>query len=366
MGVTRPGIREAYTIELRHYRLGLKIFRFRCAPSRPVRGGRLFARSCEMRSENGELLSSLREGAFFFTVPLSADSAHEIPSFYEVNDGFISEVAWQSNASGTPIGASGHLRYPIAYTGTGESARTALGVHFSGPFVSDQERHGISAAPFNSEIIEACASTLVKLMRDHFIAKVGAGALRLLIDPTSFDRERLVRMTEALLTNRAIPLARTKQGRVQFGPGQAEDGKPSPVVVPSYTWAPGKIAPDLVSLCPSEFDQVNPRTPTEILQVLAGEECAGWLETHVTFDEHDVIKRLQPTREKAYYPWKNQEEWQSVLGDYRIVETCLDVMLAFCDNKQPSAYDIAQLREKHSSSGYVRYCAPNVRNVHWQ
>jgi hypothetical protein len=67
--------------------------------------------------------------------------------------------------------------------------------------------------------------------------------------------------------------------------------------------------------------------------------------THFTFNEYEVLKRLQPTRVNASYPWKNQEEWQSVLGDYRIAKTCLDVLLAFCDNKHPSAYDIAQLRE---------------------
>src|SRR6202030_2529897 len=81
IGAIRPGIREAYTIELRHHRLGVRIFTFRCAPSRAVRGGRLFTRSCEVRGDTRELPSSLREGAFFFTVPLSADSAHEIPSF---------------------------------------------------------------------------------------------------------------------------------------------------------------------------------------------------------------------------------------------------------------------------------------------
>jgi hypothetical protein len=261
IGVIRPGILEKYTIELRHHSLGVKIFTFRCTPARAVRGGRVFTRSCEERGDTRELLSSLREGAFVFTVPLIADSPREIPSFYEINGGFTSEVAWRLNTSGAPIATAGCLRYPIAYTGISNSTRTGLGVHFSGPFVSDQERHGISPAPVNAQIIEACSGALIKFLRDHLIAKHGPSALRILIDPTNFDRERLVRMTEALLTNRAIPLAHTRRRRMQFGPGQAKDGTAATVVVPSYTWAPGKIASDLVSLCPPEFNRVSPRIP---------------------------------------------------------------------------------------------------------
>ena len=81
IGVIRPRILETYTIELRHHSLGVKMFTFRCTPARAVRGGRVFTRSCEERGDNHELLSSLREGAFVFTVPLIADSAREIQAF---------------------------------------------------------------------------------------------------------------------------------------------------------------------------------------------------------------------------------------------------------------------------------------------
>ena len=45
-----------------------------------------------------------------------------------------------------------------------------------------------------------------------------------------------------------------------------------------------------------------------------------------TFDEHDVIQRMQPQNGSAqYFPWKDESEWQAALGNPSVARTYLDV-----------------------------------------
>ena len=48
------------------------------------------------------------------------------------------------NRNGKLWAIQGVRRYPIGYDAKSESAVTGLSVHFSGPYISDAERHGAS------------------------------------------------------------------------------------------------------------------------------------------------------------------------------------------------------------------------------
>lgn len=277
-----------------------------------------------------------------FTASLPSGSAHEIASFYEANSGFTAEVSWRVNARGFPVPTIGRRRYPITYTGSSETARTGVGAHYSAPFISDQERHGSSPAAFNAYIVNACDEALVTFMRDHIIPKHGPRAFSLLIDSSSVDDKRLLEITNHLLDRRAIPLSIRKRGRVQFGPRQTDAGFQS-VVVPSFSWAAGKIVSALASVCPPELDQADPRIPEKIVELLAKNECPGWEQTHVTFDEDDAVDRLQPKR-ATYYPWASDAAWQRGLADPIAANNSLDVLLAWSNNDPKSLDDFATLR----------------------
>jgi hypothetical protein len=342
LGVIRPSKRDRYTIELNHHTLGSATFEFRSTRAHKCRNAEWFTRTCK---SHGELApGTVREQALVFTAPVPVGLVHEIPSFYEAGSGFTAEIAWCINSKGSPISTVGHLRYPITYTGSSETARTGLGAHYSGPFVSDQERHGSSPAAFNAHIVEACDAALARFLRDHIVPKHGPRALSLLLDPINHDHRRLLGLTSRLLQERAIPLSIRKRRRIQFGPRRTGDGV-QPVVVTSYSWATGKIVPALASLCPSELDQADARIPEEILEVLAGDGCAGWEQTHVTFDEADAIDRLQPNR-TAYYPWPNEAAWRRGLANAATANHCLDILLAWSDNDAETIGDVAALRAK--------------------
>jgi hypothetical protein len=343
IGVIRPGVRESYEIELRHHRLGSVTFLFRCTAARRVRGRQIFSRSCVILGDSAAASASVRETACVFAAPLPPSSTHEIPLFYKDRSGFLAEVAWRADSHGIPSAVSGDLRYPIAYAGTGAEAHSGLGVHYSGPFISDPERHGISAASFNPHIITACDAALIAVLRDHLIPKYGARALRLLVDPVRGDAARLRGLTTALLAAGAVPLARRQRGRLQFGP-RIEQGVIKPVVVPVYLWDRGKIAQTLVHLCPPDLDRIDSRTPTEIVELLADEDFPGWQTTHVSFDEHDALKRMQPTQD-AYYPWPEEAAWRKELGNPRVANTYLDVLFAICEKTPPSNEEVIALRD---------------------
>ena len=344
IGVIRPDVRKSYEIELRHHRLGSVRFLFRCAAVRKVRGGQTFGRSCTVRGDASVASGTLRETAFVFASPAVAASNHEIPLFYKHGDGFSAEVAWRVDGRGVPTAVSGQLRYPIAYGGSGSEARSGLGVHFSGPFISDQERHGISAASFNTHIKAVCDAALIRILREHLVPKYGARVLRLLVDPLGADSGRLRALTTALLAASGVPLARRRRGRLEFGPRGDVDGRIRPVVAPVYLWNTKKIVQTLVDLSPPGVDLIDAAIPTEIVEILADERFPGWQISHVTFDQHDVLARMQPMGD-SYYPWSHEGEWQTELANPRLATKYLDVVLAICETEPLSPVEINELRK---------------------
>jgi hypothetical protein len=328
IGVVRPGIREAYSLELSHHTHGKVIFTFRCTPGKRSRRGWTFNRTCFVSGDIAGCPPNLCESAFIVDCELPAGSVREIPQFYAARKGFCVEVAWPVNSRGTAIPSQGRIRYPIAYSTDGQAARTGLAASYSGPFVSDQERHGITDAEFNAHLMSVCDSIAIRLLRDHLLQKRGPESLRLFVDSSGEFPERLRMMTGMLLSERALPLARRLRSRLQLGPRLDADGTPRPVVVPSYSWAPDTIVRVLSSLCPTELDQIDPRVPKEIISLLGGRTLDGWKDTHVTFDEDDVLERLQPACGEAYFEWSDDREWQRCLAETAFVRRCLDVVLA--------------------------------------
>lgn len=343
LGVIRPDCRDRYTIELSHFALGCRIFEYRCGRARRLASGRLFTRTCRIKGEP-ETSSVIREGAFLFTLDLPP-SNHEIPSFFRGPKGSVGEVAWQMNSHGTPIPIPGRLRYPIAYTGTGDNALTGMGVHFSAPFVSDQERHGSSASASNDMIVAQCIARFITVLRDFLVQRHGAKCLHLLEDPTAPDDAQLRVMTAALLSERAIPLARRHRGKVQFGPRRDNNGTCHPVVVPVYLSDLSRMDRDLIALCPPDADRVDPDLPSEFVRLLAAKDFPGWKETHVTFDERDVLHRMQPTALHSFFPWNCEDEWRRCLGNASVVKRCLDVLLVATLSKGISSQDIVDARK---------------------
>jgi hypothetical protein len=342
IGCLRPGIRERYTIVLCHHAAGTVTYSFRCTAKRRLRRGWIFGRTCTVSGNIPNLPSPLRESVFDFVVHEST-STHEIPDFFKARNGFHAEIAWRINSKGAPRPVDGHLRYPIAYVANNALARTGLALNYSGPFISDQERHGATGAAFNTKITELCDDALIELLRCHLLPKHGPKTLELLIaEQGSSDRLRSI--TEILLAKRAIPLSRKASSKQMFGPQLRSDGKTQPVVVPSYTWASDKIEPVLQFLCPGELDQVDSDIPKEFLALLAHQEFPGWKETHVTFDEADVLNRMQPVDGEPYFPWRSDEEWQKSLGDIRFTQCCLDVLAAICEHDPPK--DVQDLKKK--------------------
>jgi len=349
IGVVRPGIRNIYILELEHYRLGTVTFTFRCSTARSIPGGQLFSRVCEVVGTADGLPRSIREGAFCFKARLPAGTNQEIPDFYHAGRGFLAEIAWHINSRGVPISTSGRLRYPIAYSGENLHGRTGIGVHYSGPYISDQERHAASPADFNEYVSGLCDAAVVRLLRDYLVVRYGGGVLRLLLDDVSPAPERVLEMTERLLAERAIPVFDKRRRRFRFGPRRSAQGMVHPVVVPSFTWASQKIQPALQALCPEEFDQVDSKVPEEIVGLLArksvGEKSlSGWTETRVRFDEVDVLERLQPRTKSAYFPWLDEQTWRRTLGDPNVARTCLDVIVATCEQKPMSLEEVSTLR----------------------
>jgi len=341
LGVIRPKFRDQYTIELRHHRLGHTRFEFRCGRLRKSGRMQLFSRVCKVFGDQETKIPIVRERACFFALSLPSKVPKEIPSFYRASRGFLGEIAWSVNSRGTPVQTCGHLRYPITYPAKTTTARNWLGVHYSGPYVSDLERHGISesAKTLNSYITESCDAMLIKLLHKVLIPRFGPKALTLLVDPGAPNNERLLRMVEYILEAGSIPLLprmlRTKKGnrraskrsrkRMRFGPYKRRNGETARFVIPCFTWKPAKVSALLSELCPIEEEQIHPKTPEEIVGILTDGDCVGHCEDHVEFNEQDLIKRLRLAPD-AYFEWPSDKAWRAELGNPDIAIKYLDVV----------------------------------------
>ena len=278
----------------------------------------------------------MHEQACIFRLPFPTGRYPETPAFFARDRrSFTAEIAWLTDKRGTPKSAKGVRRYPIAYDGTSQSALSGVGVHFSGPYLSDAERHGASQMDsLNNYIDDGCKDALVDIMASYLLHRHGGRAMELyLADPHTAWDEPLQDLLGRTLDGRALPLA----GRVPasgrpktlvLGPRKRSDGTLRRVVLPVFTWERQRISDALSAICPHGEDQIDRTVPGAILSYLSdncylpNEDFDGLV---TTFDEDDAIERLQPQQGAERFPWRDESEWQAALGDTSVARTYLDV-----------------------------------------
>ena len=379
MGVIRPGVRDQYTISLNHFRFGSVRLEWHARrPRRAGGGGRrqftLFSRECRIDADTASLDSNvIYERAAIFKTPYPSGSPQEIPEFFEVDRrNFALEVAWPTDKNGRPTVTTGTRRYPIGYAPSTMSARTKIGVHFSGPYVSDAERHGASQShSFNKFIDDACKDALVEVMASHLLHRHGGKAMELYIeDEPSPDEEILKDLVRRTVDKRALPLqqretkslrrsrlvppkpSKRKSRRSPLGPRRLSDGGLATVVLPMFTWSQDEVSPLLFDICPASNDKIDKNVPCQIIRLLARESIT------IKFDEKDAIQRFQPESAARYFPWENDSEWQKALGDVAVVKKYLDVVYeAIQQGQLESEQEVAEdvyLPNEHSQPRPLR------------
>ena len=339
LGVVRPGIRDHYTLCLSHYDLGSVEIHWRAKKGRNVnsRGRRrftVFGRECDTSSKAPCTPSTaIHERACTFRVPFPAGTRPDIPDFFfRDKRSFWAEIAWLTDKRGKPRSAKGIRRYPIGYAATSEAALSGIGVHFSGPYISDAERHGTTQLnSLNTYIDDACKDALVGIMSGYLLHRHGGRAMELyMADPGGSDDESLNDLLERTLDRQALPLASivargSKQTkRLVLGPRKKSDGTRRRVVLPMFRWNQERISPLLSKICPSEEDQIDNTVPSSILSCLAGK--MDITTDVITFDENDAVERIQPKLEAKWFPWNEETEWQTALGNPSIARVYLDVL----------------------------------------
>ena len=335
LGVVRPGIRDQYTLCLSHHTLGSVEIHWRAKRGRNVksRGRRqftVFSRECDTSSKTPYVPSTaIHERACTFRLPFPVGKRPEIPDFFfRDRKSFWAEIAWLTDKGGTPKSIQGVRRYPIGYDATSEAGLSGVGVHFSGPYVSDAERHGTSHMnSLNAYIDDECKDALVDIMSGYLLHRHGGRAMELyMANPSDAEDETLNDLVERTIDRRALPLAdrvsrKPKRiRRLALGPRKTSDGTLRRVVLPMFTWDQERVAPLLSEICPREEDQMDKSVPGPILSCLVNKTDV------ITFDENDVVQRLQPELEANYFPWQDNFEWQAALGNPSVAKVYLDVL----------------------------------------
>ncbi|MBI0477025.1 hypothetical protein D9601_16865 [Sphingomonas sp. MA1305] len=322
MGVIRPGALSRYTLELRHHRLGTRVFTFGAGRTRCSGDLVTFFRDCR----EGERTIA-REQACLVVSGLRSSSK---PAFFQAEDyrvggkplfarhGLIVEVAWDVDADGRVAGGAGKLRYPIAYPENGGTGTAGGAYHISGPFVSGTERHGLAAqsSDWNDRIAAAADRLATRVVGELLIPRFGARALTLIAD---LPAERLQPATERLLKARVLPVVDADERPIT-------GRHPGRIAVPTYTALPYAWAGALARVVPPGMSIIDPATPPPLLRLLASGLCAGWGKDHRRFDEGDVLERLRVI-EAEHYPWASKAERATVLGDPARAAAHLDALL---------------------------------------
>ena len=335
LGVVRPGIRDQYTLRLSHHTLGSVEIHWRAKRGRNVKGkGRrqftVFSRECDISTKTPGVTSNvIHERACTFRLPFPTGKRPEIPDFFfRDRNSFWTEIAWLTDKRGTPKSTQGVRRYPIGYDATSEAGLSGVGVHFSGPYVSDAERHGTSHMnTLNAYIDNACKHALVDIMAGYLLHRHGGKVMEIyLAKPGDAEDETLNDLVERTIDRRALPLAdkasrvSKRLRRLDLGPRKTSAGTLRRVVLPMFTWDQERIASLLSEICPGVEDQIDKTVPGPILSCLVNKTDV------ITFDENDVVERIQPEFEARYFPWQDKLEWRAALGNPSVAKVYLDVL----------------------------------------
>ena len=333
IGVINPNKRSRFILELHHYKLGSVIFDFRIGKKRVFqRYSTIFIRTCKVAVSAASSLNvkGLKENCCLFSVQLPAGFNKEIPSFYSLKKRkFTTEISWATTLKGKPVFSLGRRRYPIEYAGDGDKVFTRTCFNHSAPYVSDVERHGIAGAELNAYIDDACRSKMIAILRYEIMPKYGAPSLALLFVPQYLKKEFLKVAVEHLVVIGGLPLAPKKTGAkksLQFGP-KILAGKKKRVVLPLLQ-DQHVVNPLLSLLCPKNEDQIHPKVPEQILDILAGNENTDLI-THITFDESDAIDRFIGW-EARHFPWSSSKERQKCFSDPDYAVLYLDLIFKYC------------------------------------
>ena len=342
LGVVYPGVRDQYTLCLNHHTLGSVEINWRAKRGRNIngRGRRQFvvlSRECKTFSEVPDIQSTtIREQACSFRIPIPMGKRAEVSHFF-IRDkrSFRAEIAWITDKRGKPKASRGVRRYPIGYEGSSESALTGVGVHFSGPYISNSERHGASQVDQNDCIDNACKDALVEIMASYLLHRHGGKAMELYMnDPDSPDDELLSDLVERTLDKQALPLkdkiprGSKRSRRLALGPRRTFRHGLRRVVLPMFTWDDDdRFSPLLSEICPKDEDQIDRMVPQPILSCIKSYiDSNGNCDRVITFDENDAVLRLQPNLESDWFPWNDESEWRTALSNPSVAKKYLDVV----------------------------------------
>lgn len=335
LGIMRPGVLDEYALTLSHHTLGLHRFTFSAGRIKRDAGLVTFFRECR---EGDDDTSQLREREQA-CLAVSPERSASKPRFFQASayrstgkrlfarDGLVVEVAWDVDAKGKPRPAAGRLRYPVGYPGTDASSASGTGCYYSGPFVSDTERHELAAqsGAANDAIIAACDELLSLALGKLLVPRHGAKALTLL-EPLGGDR--LLGIANRLINAQAFPA-------VDRGGRASRHKRGTMLVVPSYDRAEADWSPALAKVAPDHLPILDPKTPRALVGLLASGKCQGWNANHLRFDAKDVIDRLEAV-EAEYFPWRSDAEWRRALGDPTTARLHLDAALPHLSDSRPA------------------------------
>lgn len=325
MGTLRPDVRPHHLIELRHHRLGTTSFSF--ATTRPLAKGKfqIFSRTCQIGAPDGERI--VRERVVTRTIARPRGVQHDVPDFYARKARLAIELAWVEGPRGRILPKPGELRYPISYTLAGPETRSGFAVHYSAPFASDTERHGLAgqSGAWNLHLRAGCDALLVDAIA-WLLDKADLRPLDLLgVEDAPHDR--LVPMAIALAEHRALPSIPPR--RKGSPAGRRMRRRWERILIPSTKAAPQTHSDALAEAAPTEDWLLAPATPGRLRALLVDGSLDGWCENRVSFDETDVLARLRPTGAdgNAYFPWREETERRRALSNVPLVRRYLDALL---------------------------------------
>jgi hypothetical protein len=308
-GIVSPEVAPRYEIVLRHWRLGEARFHFSCTkPRKLARRIELFGRRCTVSGSVSGLPEGLQEQAARRLVPLKGRLRQRVADFFRRGNRFFVEVSWPMDGHGKPKTGTGRFRYPIGYPADSHEAKTGHSAYFNAPIASDNKRHGPARnEATNGDLRAACEALLVDVLACHAIPRWGAHGLNPLVpSPTADNQDEAVRPLLATLAGQgAMPVLNwTAAMSLLHSKSHRTRGTTRPTGLPRHTAVAGRyqfIIPatrfDAVDralsvVSPRSELQLDPRTHSNIVALLADQKTDGFGDVFVTFDETDAFGRL--------------------------------------------------------------------------
>ncbi len=335
LGIMRPGVLDEYALTLTHHQLGTHRFIFSAGRLKRDAGLLTFFRDCREEKDGAERLIEREQAC----LAVSAEHSPAKPRFFQANayrvanrkvfarEGLVVEVAWDVDIKGKPRAAAGRLRYPVGYPGTDAGSASRTGCYYSGPFVSDTERHELAAqsGEANDAIVAACDEVLAQTLAKILIPRHRAKALTLV---GALDGARLQTLVNRLLKSRAFPSVDTRGRPTRHKRGTV-------LLVPAFDEDQASWSPLLAQVAPEHLPILDPKTPPSLVALLASGSCEGWKDNHLRFDARDVIDRLERV-DAEFFPWRSDAEWRRALGDPAIARAHLDALHSYLAGCKPA------------------------------